>query len=83
MDIIKLRIDAIRKRRKISKTALAQTAGIARGSLYQILSGDHWPNRETLSSLARALGVEPWELIEGAPLVSLPPDIELPEPRAA
>ena len=43
-----------------SKTALAEEVGMARTTLYDVLSGEKWPDLVTIIALEEALDVELW-----------------------
>lgn len=69
------RIELARKRRGLTKTALARRAGIATRSLYDVESGQATPTPETLTALSQALRF-PIEFF-------FRPDIDEPTPDAA
>lgn len=79
MSVNKLRIDELRRLRGMTKVALAEAIGISRTNTNKLLDGTNWPSEDTWFALARALGVNPWELHASAPLTSIPPGPS-PEP---
>lgn len=59
---------SLRKRRGVSQLALAMTAELSHNTINDIENGKRWVSAKSLSRLAAALGVAPYELL-------------LPEPR--
>lgn len=43
-----------------SKTSVAEQVGMARSTLYDVLSGETWPDLVTIAALEEALEVELW-----------------------
>ncbi|MEX1362031.1 MAG: helix-turn-helix transcriptional regulator [Nannocystaceae bacterium] len=64
------RIRALSKRRKVSRDALAASAGISRAMLFSVLGGK---TPATTDTLAYALRVDPIELVRGPPRGKRPP----------
>lgn len=56
------RIKELRKKKKLTQEALAESADIEIPSLSNIENGKNYPNHETLAKIAQALDVEPYEL---------------------
>lgn len=67
------RIRALSKRRKVSRDALAASAGISRAMLFSVLGGKTPATTDTLAKLAYALRVDPIELVRGPPRGKRPP----------
>jgi DNA-binding XRE family transcriptional regulator len=64
---MRYRIEEVRKRQVVSQMELAERSGVARSTIIAIEAGAVDPRPSTVKKLARALGVEPSELvIEGA-----------------
>ena len=57
------RIERARKRAVLSKSELAEAAGIARSTLWGIEQGTREPEPKTIRKIAAALGVDPRELV--------------------
>ena len=57
------RIRELAKRRKVSLNALAEDAGISRAMFYRVLKGQTPATTDTLAKLAKALRVDPMELL--------------------
>ena len=57
------RIDYEMDRQHLSVTALADLAGVSRQLIYNIKLGKGTPNLATLDAIAKALNVEPKDLI--------------------
>jgi len=62
-----LRIKEIMSERGITGCVLAKAIGTTQANLSVLLSGKHSPSVSSLEKVAEALGVEVWELFEGAP----------------
>jgi len=56
------RIKEIRQKRNFTQEKLAEMASIEIPSLSNIENGKNYPNHETLQKIAKALGVNPYEL---------------------
>ncbi|MCL6437625.1 MAG: helix-turn-helix domain-containing protein [Rubrobacteraceae bacterium] len=63
VDVNKLR--ELRRRRVMSMEELAQKAGVGRNTIWRLENGASGAHPRTIRKLARALGVEPYELIKG------------------
>jgi transcriptional regulator with XRE-family HTH domain len=59
---IGLAIDQLRRRKGISKKALAAATAIDAGNLNRIISGKQWPTPERLEALSRFFDVPAWEI---------------------
>ncbi len=60
------RLKALRVRRALTQHELAEKAGISTNALNRIELNKAEPHMSTLRKLAKALGVEPHELVEQA-----------------
>ena len=56
------RITALRKERDLTQRELAEAVKVSTSLIQRIEIADFWPKGAVLQSIARALGVEPWEL---------------------
>jgi transcriptional regulator with XRE-family HTH domain len=63
-DIFTANLRRLRKSKKLSQDALAQLLGITLNGFQKYESGESFPPPERLDALARALSVEPWELVK-------------------
>jgi transcriptional regulator with XRE-family HTH domain len=61
------RLRATRERRALSQRELADLAGVSRTTIVSLEQGADSPFPSTVRKLARALGVEPHELMEPEP----------------
>ena len=57
-ELVGQKVERQRRKAKLSQTQLAQSCGLARGSIANIESGNQRPTLHTLWSLADALGVD-------------------------
>ncbi len=67
------RIREARERAVLEQTELAQLAGIARVTLWEIEHGRRRPRPPTIRKIAAALGVNPSDLLDSPPAASLAP----------
>ena len=58
-------ITLLRRRRGLSKAALARKADVSRDALYQVEAGFRTPHFDTVMALADALAVDPGDLFNG------------------
>ncbi len=58
-------IIVLRRRRGLSKAALARKADVSRDALHQVEAGLRTPHFDSLMKLADALGVDPGDLFKG------------------
>jgi transcriptional regulator with XRE-family HTH domain len=58
-------ITSLRRRRGLSKAALARKADVSRDALYQVEAGLRTPHFDTLMALADALEADPGNLFKG------------------
>jgi transcriptional regulator with XRE-family HTH domain len=56
---------ALRRRSAYSQAELAERAGVKRVTVARIETGQAQPRPRTVRKLAKALGVEPWQLLDG------------------
>lgn len=61
--IMELRIREILESKDIKVSSLAETVGITRANMSNIVNGKSTPSLETLEKIANALEVEIWELL--------------------
>ncbi|MBP0484649.1 helix-turn-helix domain-containing protein [Sagittula salina] len=61
---MKLQIKQVRRRKKVSQTALAEAIGISKGYMSQIESGTRKLSVEMQNAIANALRVNPSELVD-------------------
>jgi XRE family transcriptional regulator, regulator of sulfur utilization len=66
MDIVKIgrKLRALRERSLLTQAELAEVAGLSRDQVSRIERNEVDPRFSTIRKLARALGVDPQELIE-------------------
>jgi transcriptional regulator with XRE-family HTH domain len=62
-----LNVNRLRNARGMTQEELAAAAGMKQPRIAEIERGDANPKLETLTRLAIALGVEPWQLLVPAP----------------
>jgi transcriptional regulator with XRE-family HTH domain len=63
---LKRELIKIRQQHGVSARVVAQEAGISESALSQIIAGNQRPSAETKAAIARALGVEPWQIFPPA-----------------
>jgi transcriptional regulator with XRE-family HTH domain len=63
-DILKTNIKKYRKRRNLSQFALASKIDISTNFLADIEAGNTWVSAQTLTKLAKAFGIEAYELLK-------------------
>ncbi len=61
------RLKELRRRRVLTMEELADKAGVGRGTIWRLEHGVMGAQPRTVRKLAKALGVEPEELIAGIP----------------
>ena len=61
------RIRVLRYQREMTQEELADATGISRNFISVIEHGQHGMNLIRLLAIARAVGVEPWELLQPVP----------------
>ncbi len=71
-----LNVNRLRNARGMTQEELAAAAGMKQPRIAEIERGDANPRLETLTRLAVALGVQPWELIAPAPEAAAPEPAE-------
>lgn len=64
------RIRRLRERRRMTQQDLAVACGLAVPTISRIETGVHRPRFSTVDRIAEALGVDPDELVDYAPLVA-------------
>ena len=80
MSELRLRIKELRQERGMSISDLKKATGLHLATLYRYERDEVWPRPKEWDALATALRVKPYELFDGAPLVSIERD---PDLRAA
>jgi transcriptional regulator with XRE-family HTH domain len=65
MEVDVQKLKALRERSVLSREELAEGAGLNYETVRRIEAGDQEPRPKTIRALARALGVEPHELLKG------------------
>lgn len=73
----------MREAGQTNKRVLAKRANVAHTSLYDALSGEGWPSRETVEKLATQLGVKGPEMILARPGIRETPLSWIGEARLA
>jgi transcriptional regulator with XRE-family HTH domain len=68
-------LQSLRKKRGLSQERLAEMVGVEQPTIQRWEAGKRSPDLESLDALARALGVRPGALIDGAALASLGPTL--------
>jgi len=71
----------LRQQAVLSQQQLAQSSGVARDTVSKLETGQRQAYPKTIQSLARSLGVEPRELVEGHGEVGERAEGDLPEQR--
>ena len=62
---IAVNLRALRRRSAYSQAELAERAGVRQVTVARIELGQTQPRPRTIRKLAKALGVEPWQLLDG------------------
>jgi transcriptional regulator with XRE-family HTH domain len=75
---VRLRIKELRRERGMSIDDLEKATGLHFSTLYRYERNKVWPRPDEWELLAKALSVQYFELLEGAPLVSIhrEPDLQ-------
>jgi transcriptional regulator with XRE-family HTH domain len=56
-------VKALREQAELTQEKLAEMAGMSVTGLQRLESAERWPRPENLAGVARALGLEPWQLL--------------------
>ena len=64
MEVDVQKLKALRERSVLSREELAEEAGLNYETVRRIEAGEQQPRPKTIRALARALGVEPYELVK-------------------
>lgn len=70
-------LQALRKKRGLSQGQLAEMVGVEQPTIQRWEAGKRSPDLENLTDLAKALGVTPGSLLDGAALASLGPTLSI------
>jgi DNA-binding phage protein len=56
-------IRAVAKRKRVAVTALGDFAGVSRSQIFAVLKSHTSPTLDWIAKVAKALDVEPWQLL--------------------